>query len=1073
MADMTTSLHVAVKSKKAKDGLNAVSVSSDKTKKSVKGLSGSVDKLDKRMVGLGKTSSKVKGMVAGMIAGFSGYMVVRSMTKTIAEYGQTMSTLKAVTQGSTAAMAALEAQSRQLGATTKYSATQAGEGQVFLARAGFDANQILAAMPSTLDLATAGALGLAEAADTASNILSQFNMRAEETVRVADVLVNTSNSANTNVMQMAEAFKMAGPVAGALGHDIESTAAAIGVLGDSGIQASLAGTNLRGVLAGLLGPTSAAQRAIKGMDIALADVDPSANSLIDIFDEFSDRSLSAADAVEIFGRRNAAAALIMAANVEKMRKLTQANREAEDAAKNAAAIMKDNLAGALKSLKSTIEEAYLATGDAGFTGGLRSMVETSTEAIRILIGLKGAEEDASTSAKALAVSIKLVTTSLAAMALVSIEYQLLGITSATTGLGKALKKVGTIFVTNPLFATTAIITGAMVAMYAFADSASAAEKRVKGLNDATSDLAVTIERFELAQAKNIRGIELGSLELRAAAYEDMAKSLESASYQLRTSEEKFVSLSQLKTLKVDTSYLEMQYTEALKKSFDEAIATADWKQLSAAFSAGLDKGLFDVPQEFLDDLEDFQEVLTSIDKGDPQGAIAKVLAIEGEKSSKYYYQYLHGMVERFFDAAKLTRVPMDEAIKTIEIEIQQFNNSAKALEDKVEAGARTTLEGIESDLAALDKKVEMTEGYEKARTALNEYLDGLKQQTSLLRMDRENREYALAALEAENQLKSAGADVMLDSIGMKDKMIDQIAKEILFQDRLNQLIKDGEKADEDAQAEIERKKQAIAELIEMMERERASLRGLKEDMEFDLKIANLGELDKRRAVFLENIARSAKVAGLNVNDTVASFRRLYDEAENASRMKGIFDSMGSAAGQMATDMWVHTNSVADAFESMMRRIQALLFDEFVSKQIASYFSGMLGSWYGLGSKGPPPIGGGSSYASGGGDYYSKGGVFDYGMPIPHAKGAVINEYSLFRSGGKIHSMAENEPEGIFPIRWKNGELGVVNAGEDKDGARKPTVIKVTQNFYVKDHESFRKNRRQMRGDAQGMMENYA
>ena len=315
---MGAALDVAIRSRKAVSGGNNVintfkrmSAQGKQTNKALRGMDTSLDKV-------GKTGGRLKKVIGGLIAGFSGMLILRQVTKTLAGFEEAMATLQGITGRTADQMEDFSKVARNLGATTKFSAQEAGDGLIFLARAGFTANEAITAIPDTLNLAAAASLELGEAADIASNVLSQFNLSATETARVGDVLVNVANRANTDVRQLAEALKMVGPVAGAIGKTVEQTAAAIGVLGDSGIQAGQAGTNLRGVISSLLKPTSEATGLIKSMSLSIDDVDPATQSLVSIFEKFRDVNLTAAEAVAIFGRRNAAAALIMARSTKKM-----------------------------------------------------------------------------------------------------------------------------------------------------------------------------------------------------------------------------------------------------------------------------------------------------------------------------------------------------------------------------------------------------------------------------------------------------------------------------------------------------------------------------------------------------------------------------------------------------------------------------------------------------------------------------------------------------------------------------------------------------------------------------------
>ena len=131
-----------------------------------------------------------------------------------------------------------------MGIATQCAAGEAADAMGFLAQAGFDANEILAATPGILQLAAAGELELAEAADIASNVLTQFGLKAAEIGRVNDILAKTASSTNVNVRQMAESFKFVGTTANQMGLSLEEVGATIGVIGNAGLQGSIAGSLL-------------------------------------------------------------------------------------------------------------------------------------------------------------------------------------------------------------------------------------------------------------------------------------------------------------------------------------------------------------------------------------------------------------------------------------------------------------------------------------------------------------------------------------------------------------------------------------------------------------------------------------------------------------------------------------------------------------------------------------------------------------------------------------------------------------------------------------------------------------
>src|SRR5699024_3672870 len=199
-----------------------------------------------------------------------------------AKFDDQMSTVKAVTGATGKEMDNLRSLAKEMGKTTRFSASEAGEGMEMLARAGFETDEIMSALPSVLDLASAGAVDLGDAADITSNILSGFGMEATETARVADILAQASADSNVDVQGLGEAFKYVGPVASSLGVSIEDTAASIGILGDAGIQGGQAGRMLRSGLQSLAAPTDGASKLMKELGIEVFDAEGNMKSMPEV-----------------------------------------------------------------------------------------------------------------------------------------------------------------------------------------------------------------------------------------------------------------------------------------------------------------------------------------------------------------------------------------------------------------------------------------------------------------------------------------------------------------------------------------------------------------------------------------------------------------------------------------------------------------------------------------------------------------------------------------------------------------------------------------------------------------------
>lgn len=332
---------------------------------------------------IGKSAQKLNSLT-GALAALGIVAGVRGVIGVMGRFQRSMSQVQAVTGATAEGFADLTEEARRLGATTRFTATEAAAGMAFLGRAGFDTAEILGSMEANLDLAAAGMLDLARAADITSNIMSAFQISARESSRVADSLAFTAASANTNVEQMGEAMKFVGPVASALGVSLEDTAAAIGILGNAGIQATLAGTSLRRVMSALIIPTKEAQRALSSLGLTAEEISPETNSLVEIIKTLDEAGLGAAEAMQIFGLRGGPAILALTANSADLEKLTEEVNNSGGAAKKMAQIMEDNLVGSSIKLKSAIEEIIQVIGEQGLISTLTLVTDSLTGAARVV-----------------------------------------------------------------------------------------------------------------------------------------------------------------------------------------------------------------------------------------------------------------------------------------------------------------------------------------------------------------------------------------------------------------------------------------------------------------------------------------------------------------------------------------------------------------------------------------------------------------------------------------------------------------------------------------------------------------
>jgi len=299
-----------------------------------------------------------------------------------ANFEQSMNKVSALTQATGADFDALRNQAKALGASTQYSASQAADAMGFLAMAGFDTNQILGAMPSTLQLAAAAQMDLATAADITSNVLTGYQLDVADLARVNDVLVKAFTSSNTDLQQLGEAMKYAGPVASGMGMAFEEAAAAIGMMGNAGIQASMAGTSLRGALTRLANPSSEAINLMAQLGINVFDTSGQMLPFVDVIRQLEQSGIETTEIMEIFGlRAGPAMAALVSQGADALEAFTGKLRDSGGIAQSIADKQMAGFNGAMKRMKSAIEAVAIAVGDSGILDQLTGMVKRIAEVI--------------------------------------------------------------------------------------------------------------------------------------------------------------------------------------------------------------------------------------------------------------------------------------------------------------------------------------------------------------------------------------------------------------------------------------------------------------------------------------------------------------------------------------------------------------------------------------------------------------------------------------------------------------------------------------------------------------------
>lgn len=295
----------------------------------------------------------------------------------------------------------LREQAKELGRTTEYSATQAADAMGFLAMAGFKADEILGAMPATLQLASSAQMDLGRAADIVSNIITGYNLEIEELAHANDVLVKAMTRSNVDLEMLGESMKYAAPVAAGMGLQFEEVAASIGLLGNAGIQGSMAGTSLRGAISALVNPTKKASQMMDALGVNALDSSGKMLPLTEIVRQLEDSGASAADMMALFGQRAGPAMVALVdQGADALSGLTLELENSGGTAERVAKTQMEGLKGMMHELESAFEGLMIAVADSGllewatnaalgFTNFLQRLSETNPELLKLatIIGI--------------------------------------------------------------------------------------------------------------------------------------------------------------------------------------------------------------------------------------------------------------------------------------------------------------------------------------------------------------------------------------------------------------------------------------------------------------------------------------------------------------------------------------------------------------------------------------------------------------------------------------------------------------------------------------------------------------
>lgn len=344
-------------------GLRTAQAEADSKSKNIAAKIGNnISGVGKSLTSAGKTlTSAVTVPVAGAGA---------AIIKMSSSFESAMSRVQAISGATGDDLTALNKKAQELGATTAFSASEVADGMTEMAKAGWNAGQIIDGMEGVLNAASASGENLANVSTIVADAITGFGMEAKEATKVADLLTQAANSGTIDINDLGESFKYIAPVASTMGFSIEEVTTAIAAMSKAGIKGSQAGTSLRTMLTRMVKPTDQVAAAMGELDIKLTEQDGSFKSLNKITSEMREKFANMTDeqkayyATILAGQEGMSGLLsILNLTQEEYDEISKSMDNANGIAKETADVMLDNLKGQVTILKSSLEGLAIQLGE--------------------------------------------------------------------------------------------------------------------------------------------------------------------------------------------------------------------------------------------------------------------------------------------------------------------------------------------------------------------------------------------------------------------------------------------------------------------------------------------------------------------------------------------------------------------------------------------------------------------------------------------------------------------------------------------------------------------------------------
>ncbi|MGG5617027.1 phage tail tape measure protein [Myroides odoratimimus] len=320
-----------------------------------------LEKTGKRMQEIGKQMSTYLTAPLVAIGAFS--------SKISMEFDDSMRKVMATTNATEEEFKSLSATAEEMGAKTRYTASQAAEAMNYMALAGWKSQQIIEGIPGVLSLAAASGEDLGMVADILTDGLTAMGKGADQASHFVDVLAASASNSNTTVGMMGQAFQYAAPLAGAFGYEVEDLALAIGLMANAGIKGEKAGTALRSLMTRMVKPTREAQKAMTDLGIVVKNTDGSMKPLGDVIDQIRTKFGKLTDAQKgqyagMLAGQEAISGLLAIVNAapEDFDKLSKSIEKSAGTAKRMQEQMEGGIGGSWREMMSAIEGVSIQIG---------------------------------------------------------------------------------------------------------------------------------------------------------------------------------------------------------------------------------------------------------------------------------------------------------------------------------------------------------------------------------------------------------------------------------------------------------------------------------------------------------------------------------------------------------------------------------------------------------------------------------------------------------------------------------------------------------------------------------------